>query len=72
MYAIPFILFEKKKISVRLLLTRMHKYTSYAYYTQLLGPEYVKVNCTIEMTQLTLTVDSRAQSPYSMLQFTCT
>ena len=57
---------RKKKISVRLLLTRMHKYTSYAYKTQHLGPEYVKVNCTISICN----TNSWQTSPKSLLYVT--
>ena len=57
---------RKKKISVRLLLTRMHKYTSYAYKTQHLGPEYVKVNCTISICN----TNSWQTSPKSLFYVT--
>ena len=57
---------KKKKISVRLLLTRMHKYTSYAYKTQHLGPEYVKVNCTISICN----TNSWQTSPKSLFYVT--
>ena len=46
----------------------MHKYISYAYNTQLLGPEYVKVNCTIEMDSAN--TNSWQTSPKSLFYIT--